>query len=386
MSQGPPGLPPGQGAPHLASVDLLRALACLWVVLFHIGMMWMGAMFGYGPLAAATVGYAPRAFVWLMRLGFEGVGLFLVLSGFCLYYPMVRRSGVAGARVNLPDYARRRAGRILPAYYVSMALLAVLASLPATSAVVMLPITRLDVITHVTLVHNLLPQTLWTMNGVYWSLGLEAQLYVIFPLLVALARRSGVGAVVALGFASSMLWMLVLRYIEPMGLSPQAYNVIYEALPARLGEFTAGMGAAAFLAEGRSAPRWLLIPLALLWAPASHLARVSGLVNYPIERPFNAISSVALLVLLSRLPAAAYRPAPMRLLVAIGTASYSLYLVHQPMLLLLRTWVLGLRLERWQLALLGLTLSTALGAVFYALVERPAASRKKSLAQGEAVS
>ncbi len=364
--------PPNLPTAHLAGVDVLRAFACLWVVLFHLQLWWEGAYGrGFPALIAAASSPIDRALLAVGRLGLEGVSLFLVLSGFCLYYPLVRRGGVAGARVEIGAYARRRAGRIVPPYYASLALLTALSAVPATAAVVMRPVTGLDLATHVALVHNLVPSTLWTVNGAYWSLALEAQLYVVFPLLVVAARRWGVGAVAAFGLLASVLWFFALRAAKGAHLSHEAYGVVYEALPGRLGEFTAGMAAAAVVAEGRPAPRWALVPLAALFVPACHAVQATDWFDYPFERPLNGVSFGALVVLASRLPARFYRLAPARLLAGIGAVSYSLYLVHQPMLLALRHHVWGLRLEGWPLALLGLALATALGALFYAAFERP---------------
>jgi peptidoglycan/LPS O-acetylase OafA/YrhL len=108
--------------------------------------------------------------------------------------------------------------------------------------------------------------------------------------------------------------------------------------------------------------------------------------NYPFDRPVNAISWGALLILVGRLPARTWAPAPARLLAWIGGISYSLYLVHQPLLLVLREHAWKLRLERWQLFLLGLLVSVGVGWVFFELFEGPAqrwlAGRKKSLRGG----
>lgn len=372
---------------HLPGIDVLRAIACLWVVLFHVGRWWFGGHWYAFPAPHDAYHTLPLWLLhWFSRLGFHGVGLFLALSGFCLYYPLVRGRGVAHATLDLPLFARRRAERILPAYYASMLLLVVLAAVPATRAVVFLPITGLDIALHLVLAHNLHPATLWTMNGAYWSLGLEAQLYLIFPLLVALARRLGIGAIVALGFATSLAWMLVLRWALGQPFSPEHHGVLHESPPARLAEFSVGMAAAAALAEGRSVPRWLLVPLAFLWVPASHLVQLGGGFQLPWDRPFNALSFGALLLLAGQRPAEAWASPLPRTLAWIGGFSYSLYLVHQPLLLLLRSWIWQFSPSPAALALVGSALSIAAGWLFFQLFEGPPqrwlARRKKSLRGG----
>jgi peptidoglycan/LPS O-acetylase OafA/YrhL len=359
---------------HLGGVDLLRGVACLWVVLYHIGMWWLGGFWlGFPALASGAEGPLGRAFIWLTRLGFQGVSLFLVLSGFCLYFPLLRASGVRGAKVDLRVFAARRAARILPPYYASIALLAALASVPATSRVVMLPITLGDVAAHVAMLHNLFPATIWTMNGAYWTLALEAQLYLVFPLLVWCGRRGGPWAIGASGLVVSVLWVLALRTWVP-DATGERYGVLYEAMPARLFELSAGMVAAHLATHRKAAALWPLVVLSLLWAPVSHVVHVEQSVVLPWDKLANGISFGALAVLAARLPASVLSVPPVRLLAAIGVMSFSLYLVHQPLLLLLQVAVHQAGLGPASMVAAGLGVSLAAGAVFYRLVERPALS------------
>ncbi|RYE81955.1 MAG: acyltransferase, partial [Myxococcales bacterium] len=226
--------------------------------------------------------------------------------------------------------------------------------------------------------HNLVPETIWTMNGAYWSLALEAQLYLVFPLLVALGRRLGPWAIGAVGLGVSAVWPLVVEVLHATPPRGELYGVWYESLPGRLGEFAAGMVAAALVAEGRSSawPRWPLAALALLWAPASHAVSVARLIDYPLDKLANAVSFGSLVVLCAGLPAAWWRWAPLRALGFIGLMAYSLYLVHQPALLLWRipVWEIPLSQHRAALPFLlagGVALSLAVGLAFYLLVERP---------------
>ena len=68
-----PAPPRVSAAAHLASIDALRAVACLWVVLYHVGMWWLGAFWSTFDGLARAYGAAARPFVWLTRLGFQGV-------------------------------------------------------------------------------------------------------------------------------------------------------------------------------------------------------------------------------------------------------------------------------------------------------------------------
>ncbi len=72
-----------------------------------------------------------------------------------------------------------------------------------------------DVISHLLMIHNLDGRTVYSMNGVFWTLAIEEQLYLLYFLLLWIRRRWNWAAVIALTFASRFLWLgvctLVLR-------------------------------------------------------------------------------------------------------------------------------------------------------------------------------
>jgi peptidoglycan/LPS O-acetylase OafA/YrhL len=92
-------------ADRLPGLDLLRAIAIVWVMLFHSFLLG-----GLGP-----------DWSWLSRFGWMGVDLFFVLSGFLIggqvLAPLAR-----GAKLSFGDFYLRRAFRILPAYLAVLAL------------------------------------------------------------------------------------------------------------------------------------------------------------------------------------------------------------------------------------------------------------------------
>src|SRR5438105_8547852 len=90
---------------RLRGVDGLRAVAALWVVLFHIHAF-----------SGAHIGLIPGVDLFL-RSGSTGVSLFLVLSGFCLYLPF---AGGRSSRFKTGAFFRRRWRRLMPAYYASL--------------------------------------------------------------------------------------------------------------------------------------------------------------------------------------------------------------------------------------------------------------------------
>lgn len=154
--------------PRLPGLDLLRALAVVWVMLFH----------------SFLVGGLGEDFAWLSRFGWAGVDMFFVLSGFLIgsqwLTPMAQ-----GQPPRFAAFYARRAWRVLPAFLV---VLAVYVAVPAwREAPGMQPWWQFATFTV-----NLLID--YSRNQAFshaWSLCVEEHFYLVFPLLaLALSRRA----------------------------------------------------------------------------------------------------------------------------------------------------------------------------------------------------
>ena len=298
-----------------------------------------------------------------------------MLSGFCLYLPVLRRARGGPPRVELGAFARARVFRIVPAYYASLGLLWAASLTDAGRWAVFDPILPWDVVVHALFVHNLLPASIWSINGVYWTLGLEAQLYVVFPLLVAAARRVGIARVAAGLLALAVAWPAAVHALVPdSDLPGGAWAVVYAGLPARLSEFGAGMAAAALVTRGvppwarRAAPA-----LALVWLPASYAVEILK-VPFPIDKPLNALSFAALVVTMVGWETP--RPGLLtRAMAHVGEVSFSLYLIHQPLILVLRPYLFAQRWSHgaiWALAVgVGMPALVLLSTAYHRLFEAP---------------
>ena len=249
-------------------------------------------------------------------------------------------------RGGLSDYFKRRARRILPPYYVALALsLFTLSILPQSGAMIAdaagirsaANFSWGNVLSHLFLVHNLFPQWQPSINIAMWSIGTEWQIYFVFPfLLLPIWRRYGNKAVLAAG-----------------SLVPHA-TVINVGCPWYIGLFTMGMVGAvlSFRTSARTKAWQPYLP-----AITAGLCVIYVMCKLTIPEPFNPmtghdyhlqwikdyVSGLAAMCLLIYCTGLVREPSPsdkstrgpllLRVLqtpklVFVGTFSYSLYLVH----------------------------------------------------------
>ena len=220
-----------------AYIDALRGFAALWVFVLHVHGYWLDDV---RPPKLSADGVLVR----LIGFGGAGVDIFIVLSGFCLTLPLTRAGSAALAGIDVRGFFRRRAFRLLPAYYAALAVVVAIELIPAVRpALVPRDLTGVDVLTHLTLTFPLWQSTLAAVNGSLWSIPLEATLYLGFPLLVWLAGRRGIRAVLVMTVAVAALWAVIIGSLSwplPGGWLPQPDKY----LPARWLEFALGMYAA----------------------------------------------------------------------------------------------------------------------------------------------
>ena len=164
-------------------------------------------------------------------------------------------------RLQLGCFFQRRAWRILPPFYVALLAFSLMRMLEGPLMAVLgrqggdlEGVTAGQILAHLFMVHNLSPAWMGRINGSFWSLALEWQLYLVFPLLVWSIRRWGLlptlGAVLILT-VSYRTWVFATKDTTRLDV---AYFYCY-ALPGRLFEFALGMTAAVLLAgQARAAP------------------------------------------------------------------------------------------------------------------------------------
>jgi peptidoglycan/LPS O-acetylase OafA/YrhL len=312
------GFPNTTGS-RLPGVDGLRAIAALWVVLFHIEAF-SGGQFSHVP-----------GLNLFLRSGSTGVSLFLVLSGFCLYIPF---AGDRTDRFRTREFLLRRCRRLMPAYYTSLGFVLAL-NLGAGGWLGFHALSPFDAVeqaaAHALLVHPLFPSTFYALNGAYWSLGLEWQLYLALPLLVWGIRRFGIRRTLLTAVMCNVVYGAALGLVIHQGIiipgSVLAVVVLPNQLPGRWAEFVFGMVAAELYVTGHI--RWLA---AKAWFAIPVLVPISLLISgWPLCHIVYGATFVSLLSLVLASDNVVSKVASWTPLVVIGTMSYSLYLVHQPL-------------------------------------------------------
>ena len=208
--------------PRFAGLDGIRGLAALFVVFHHCWLMsFPGFPADNGPAWAGFLLYGHLAVV-----------VFIVLSGFSL--------GIGPARGgwhvdNLGKYAHRRAWRILPPYWAALAFSLIIALTLVPQPGEGMP-TAKSVLVYGTLTQDVVGAP--SPNGAFWSIAVEAQLYIALPIMLILLRRAG--AIVLL--AAVTLPVLLIGIFAP---SVAAADLFIRFTPQFLVAFTVGMLAAA---------------------------------------------------------------------------------------------------------------------------------------------
>ncbi len=315
----------------IAPVEGLRGVAVLLVMAFHYAIV-LDPRFA-DPWIAAADAWLPAKVV--VRNGMLGVDLFCLLTGFLLVLPWLRRAADGRAAPSATAFYRRRIRRVLPAYYVHLLIL----------FVVLVPLLRgleawrydpayffKNLSAHVFLVHYLSPVTSASLgvNGALWTLSLEAQFYLLLPLLASMFARAPWRTALAL-LVTSLAWR--------WGASPSHF--LQTQLPGYLGHFAAGMLAARAWLHWRDRPpsdaasmAWLAIAAcagALLWSLHAPGGWFLGDFTWAL-----VLAALATILVATVARGAAWsRPllANPALLLA-GRLSYSAYLYHLPVILL----------------------------------------------------
>ncbi len=352
----PPSRPrPAPAAAHVPGLDGVRGLAVAAVVAYHLGFGWA-------------------------KGGYLGVDTFLVLSGYLITAGLLAEHGRSG-RVELGAFWARRVRRLLPALLLLVAVIGVyaaMAALPDEARSL-----RLDGVSALGFFSNW--RFVVSAQGYFgrtaapslllhtWSLGVEAQLYLVWPLVtIAVLARWGHRALsrvaLLLAAASAAAGVLLAH-----GGGAQATGAYY-GTDTRAEAFLLGAAVAAALAgrRARGGTRYAgagvagMAITAVLWASLSGTSPWLWRGGLPLAAVATAVIVVDVVVRPLGWAARVLSMGPLR---GLGRVSYGVYLWHWPLLLLLDTQRTGLTGPA--LLALRLAATAAATAASWVLVERP---------------
>ncbi|HWF15289.1 MAG TPA: acyltransferase [Acidimicrobiales bacterium] len=357
---------------HLPALNGLRAVAVIGVVAYHLQLGWA-------------------------RGGYLGVDLFFVLSGF-LITTLLLEEWVGSGRIDLAAFWGRRARRLLPALFLVVGALAVYLVVngvwggAGANGLVDLSGLRGDAISTLLYVNNwhsiFVHQSYFAQFSTpsplqhTWSLAIEEQFYLVWPLLLLVLLRfgrrgwRGLGVVLSVGLG--VLSSILMAVLFTPGADPSR---VYYGTDTRLFDLMAG-ATIAFVAAARPQPNaraqrtlHVVAPLAavallVFWVFAGTSGGLPT--NFMFESGFLVCAALAGLVVAdARLlePGRLARGLAWGPLHFLGTISYGIYLWHWPVIV----YVNGARtgLSTWPLDLLRVVLTLALSTASYYLIERP---------------
>lgn len=333
-------------------IDGLRSVAVVPVVIYHAGSQWLGG-------------------------GFIGVDVFFVISGFLI--TSIIAPEIAEGRFSLLQFYERRTRRILPALFFVVAL-----SLPA-GAVLLLPRAFEDfaasVLATLAFSSNI---WFWSVSTGYfapaadllpllhtWSLAVEEQFYIFYPLALGLVLPAGRRATI-LALGTVMFVSLALA----IWATPRMPAASFYLLPTRAWE----LGFGALVALGVTPKRLnrasreilSLFALAAILVPMFFYDTTTVFPGFAALPP--VLGATLLIMIGTTGSSLVHRMLSLRVVVAVGLISYSLYLWHWPVLAFFRV-LIGNPVLPPALATTAVTLSVLMSFLSWRYVERPFRNR-----------
>jgi len=383
---------PNQSEPliggRLQSIDALRGIAALGVVLYHAVLQTPNAVpnnFFRWPV---------NALQFVSSFGYIGVFLFFVISGFCIHLQWAKSCAAGKTQsIQFGSFWRRRIRRLYPPYLIAFALFLLMAA--SSVGINVTHFFVYDVVMHLLMLHNLDPTTCYSINGVFWTLAVEEQLYLAYFLLLFLRTRWGWGPTLLICALARVGWFF---FGHAVWLTTGFGIPVPEAAASHW--FTWALGAVAVEAAVGliQLPKWcrnlwigglaigfasaisVLLPV---WPKDTPLHDIAWILMHPVwglgffivvNRAVQAERSW-----LARLPQPKVIVSRIRRIVprmvavtaSIGVFSYSLYLTHE--LVIMQSW----RFVTWRLPPIVNTLlivvpaTVAFAGVFFTFCEKP---------------
>lgn len=379
------------GKIQLLYLDSLRALAAIFVVAHHALLQ-----IDFGDYHLNT---AQKLLLGMFQNGHYPVNFFIVLSGYCLMLPVIRSNYTLPGGVL--QFFQKRARRILPPYYLAMALSLLLISFligeeTGTHWDKSIPVNQLDLVTHLLLIQDVLTSTGGKINHAFWSISVEWRIYFTFPLILFLWRKTSPGRAILVVATTVIFLLAALKYMHQV--YPLVNNTPGGIVPHYLLLFTLGMlGADISFSKTGFFSRWkighwtsgLVLSTVVLFALSTAREHYIPSIPWQLLDVAAGVWGVCLLILcdmVRRTENGRYTGMKTILnwkpLVSIGKFGYSLYLIHAPLLQILWQYVLvPLHLSPFMnfvvLSSAGLLVILAVSYVFFVLCEKPFMTKRQ---------
>jgi peptidoglycan/LPS O-acetylase OafA/YrhL len=296
----------------IASIEPLRGIAALMVVCCHIIERYTG-------LAAPIYDFAE----WL---GAAGVGLFFIISGFCIHLPYVKTG-----TLDLKNFYFRRFYRLVPTHYAAL-ICAILVAIWLPNAHFMSQPTIGNTVSQFLFVHNFNYNFFYSINSAFWTIGVEVHFYLIYPIAILIAHRIGMMRL----FGLSVLFSLVFYGLCSKYLADEARFVCQHLFVVYYYQWLLGALCVEYYfkvqADGKQS-NWLTTPLKwLVIVAGTMLYCYLYLADFVVAKlhivqyiaPFILVFILYAVVQLKTIPSALFN--------GLGKISYSLYLIHIPIL------------------------------------------------------
>jgi peptidoglycan/LPS O-acetylase OafA/YrhL len=335
---------------YRSDIDGLRAVAVIPVVLFHMGFP-------------------------LFQAGFLGVDVFFVISGFLITKILLNDNSTGFSFIL--NFYDRRARRIFPALFFIIALSIVFAwFLMVPSQIKDFGQSVLAALAFSSNIYFWLKLDYWGQSAEFipllhlWSLAVEEQFYLIFPfvLLIVNTQRKLKTCLILIIVTS----FVSMAYMFLKGYSSEAFYLpFFRAWELALGAYAATFNTSKI--KPKLANALSIIGAIML---LTSLVVFNSNTNYALLYSIPVVGSF-LIILFNQPGLLIARVLSNRALVFIGLVSYSLYLVHQPVLAFSRVYLAG-SLDVFQ-NLICLILIIALSLFSYRYIEKPFRSKKLAL-------
>ncbi|MCV2483986.1 acyltransferase [Flavobacterium sp. SH_e] len=303
----------------------------------------------------------------IIKLGYLSVGVFIILSGFCLAIPVVNNE--MNFQGGIQRYFKRRFRRIVPPYYVALILsIIIIITFPVlqvnsnTNWDSKIPINFENIGAHFLLIHNLKTYWISKINGAHWSVALEWQIYFLFPIMLFIWKKANWLISLSITFIFSYFVNIYLPFTRPQ------YIVLFF-----LGLLSAFY---TFNNEHRlKFNKYFFLFLIILFAIALVIIKLKVIPEFYSE----IILGLSISFLLNQIT---FLPDKnifiiffsSKISAELGKISYSLYLIHGPILALVNLLLLKYFNIKYEIQLLIMwfvitPLTVFLSKIFYELVE-----------------